>query len=191
MIAIFLDQETTGLDPMQHHVIEIAFKIVDLNTNEIRTAYQTPIKITSEEWNLKNPSSLLINEFSWEELQCGKERSLVREEIIQLFILHKIERGKAVFICQNPSFDRPFFLQIVESEVHESNRWPYHWLDLASMFWTRRVIECKQQGQNLPTETILSKDSIAEWYKLPIEAKPHRAMNGVEHLIRCYKEVFV
>ncbi len=35
----------------------------------------------------------------------------------------------------------------------------------------------------------LSKDQIAEYFGISAEEKPHRAMNGVEHLIKCYRAV--
>lgn len=188
MLAIYLDQETTGLDPMQHKVIEVAFKIIDLTCNEVKEAYQSTIRIVQEDWNKKDPYSVEVNGFTWEELKDAKEKTVVRQEIIDLFIRNSIHRGEAVFICQNPSFDRPFFLQIIEAGTHEKNQWPYHWLDLASMFWTRRIIG---RGCDIPKQMMLSKDAIAEWYALSKEVKPHRAMNGVEHLIKCYDAVFL
>ena len=45
MKGIFLDLETTGLDPTQHCPIDIAFKVVELATGEdfrsISNSYQT------------------------------------------------------------------------------------------------------------------------------------------------------
>lgn len=188
MLAIFLDQETTGLDPMQHKVIEVAFKIVDLTCYRVLESYQSIIHITKEDWNQKDPFSVEVNGFTWDKFDNAKEISLVRQEIIDVFFKHSVKRGECVFICQNPSFDRPFFLQIIESSIHEKNQWPYHWLDLASMFWTKRMIQC---AGAIPEKMSLSKDSIAEWYGLPKEAKPHAAMNGVDHLMRCYQAVFL
>jgi len=35
----------------------------------------------------------------------------------------------------------------------------------------------------------LAKDKIANAYSLPPEDKPHRAKQGVEHLVQCYQAV--
>jgi oligoribonuclease len=39
---------------------------------------------------------------------------------------------------------------------------------------------------NYPWETGYSKDKIAIAHSLPREQQPHRAMNGVKHLMLCY-----
>ena len=81
---------------------------------------------------------------------------------------------KALFICQNPSFDRLFFTKIVPTLIQEERLFPYNWLDLASMHWAR----CIREGA-LIQEIGLSKDLIARHYAISPEDKPHRALNGV------------
>jgi DNA polymerase-3 subunit epsilon/oligoribonuclease len=49
--------------------------------------------------------------------------------------------------------------------------------------------KAKHGKSPFPWETGFSKDLIAQQYKLPHEANPHRAMNGVEHLFLCYQAV--
>ena len=98
-------------------------------------------------------------------------------------------RKKAVFICQNPSFDRGFFSQLIDPDTQEDLNWPYHWLDLASMYWAISMDKAKKQNCPFPWETGISKDLIASHYNLPAEDKPHRAMNGVDHLLICYEAV--
>ena len=90
---------------------------------------------------------------------------------------------------QNPSFDRAFFAQIIDPDLQEKLLWPYHWLDLASMYWAKALTKEKTEANKMPWVTGLSKDKIATVYKLPAEGKPHRAMNGVDHLILCYEVI--
>ena len=111
------------------------------------------------------------------------------QEIIGLFSRLEIVRGKAVFICQNPAFDRGFFIQLVPVYAQEKINWPYHWLDLASMYWAIIVKQAQQQEKALPEQVSLSKNSIAKYYNLLPELPPHHAMGGVNHLIRCYQAV--
>jgi len=190
MQAIFLDLETTGLDSAQHAVIDIAFKIVDLSTNEIQATYQSVVKQPKGIWDLQDPISLEINGFTSEQVANGKIPQVIREEIITLFSQLGIVRGQAVFICQNPGFDRAFFNHLVEAYAQEKMNWPYHWLDLASMFWTQMMQGWLSKGQPIPKLMNLSKDTIANHFQLPPEATPHRALNGVNHLMMCYQAVF-
>ncbi len=189
VLGIFLDTETNGLNSQIHKVLEIAYKIVDLSTGELKEEYQTIVLQPIELWEKSDPSSLRVNGFTWDEVLKGKTTQEISKEIIDSFTKWGVLRKKAVFICQNPSFDRVFFSQIVDPDTQELLRWPYHWLDLASMFWALTLEQAKKNEGPFPWETGYSKDLIAAHYKLPLEASPHRAMNGVNHLLLCYEAV--
>lgn len=189
MLGIFLDIETNGLNPFKHKVIEIAFQIIDLKTGDLVDSYQAIVYQSHEEWKNSNPTSLQINGFNWNEISLGTSITTVSMQIQECFAKNKIQRKKAIFICQNPSFDRAFFAQLVDPELQESLLWPYHWLDLASMHWALSLCKRKNPEDPYPWEVGISKDSIAKLYTVPPEAKPHRAMNGVAHLILCYRAV--
>ncbi len=186
MLGIFLDTETNGLNPFQHKIIEVAFKIVDVQTGAFLEQYRSLVFQEKECWECSDPESLLVNGFSLEELQKGASKEKIAEEIKEIFLKRGIKRGKAVFICQNPSFDRAFFSQIIDATTQESLLWPYHWLDLASMYWAISLQKGRSDPNLLPWNTGISKDRIAAVYGLGPESKPHRAINGVDHLLACY-----
>jgi oligoribonuclease len=189
MIGVFLDTETNGLNSQVHKILEIAFKIVDLATGEEKENFQSIIAQPIEIWEKSDQESLRINGFHWDEVGRGMSPRQVSQRIIDSFTSQGVRRKKAVFICQNPSFDRVFFSQLIDPDTQELLSWPYHWLDLASMHWALTMEKAKQENGPFPWETGLSKDLIASYYKLPGESKPHRAMNGVNHLLLCYEAV--
>ena len=190
MQAIFLDIETTGLDCTRHVAIDVAFEVVDMTTNKSKARYQSLIKHPLDIWQLADPTSLLINGYTFEQSSSGKEITTARDEIIAIFTELGIERGKAVFICQNPAFDRGFFMQLIDVYTQERLGWPYHWLDFASMYWSLLVKQMVQANSKFPESLNISKNEIAKVYNLPEEKTPHRAMQGVEHLMLCYQTVF-
>lgn len=183
MLGIFLDTETNGLQFTEHRILELAFKVIELETGGVVFEYETVICQPDEVWQRSSARSLEVNGFTYEKMKKGKRESLVKEEIVALFKKYAITREKAVFICQNPSFDRCFFGQLIPGEEQELLQWPYHWLDLASMFWAH----CLSVHGVLPWEVGFNKNAIARHFDLPDEAEPHRAMNGVDHLIMCYE----
>lgn len=189
MLGIFLDQETTGLDSYRHRLLEIAIKIVSLRNGEVITSFESVVGQSEKVWDQRDMASTAINGFSWQEVVEGNMEAEIRDQIISLFQSIPIQRGKAVFICQNPSFDRAFFSHLIDTYTQEKLNWPYHWLDFASMYWALEVKKTENVGQSLPDQISLSKDSIAHGLSLPREEKPHRAMRGVEHLLLCYKNV--
>lgn len=189
VIGVFLDTETNGLNPQVHKILEFACKAVNLSTGEEKEPFQTIIAQPVEVWAKSDQESLRINGFTWEEVQRGMTPRTASQQIIDLFTSWGVRRKKAVFICQNPSFDRAFFSQLIDADTQELLSWPYHWLDLASMHWALAMERAKREQGPLPWETGFSKDSIASYYQLPGESKPHRAMNGVNHLLLCYGAV--
>jgi len=189
VLGIFLDTETNGLNARKHKIIEIAYKIIDVNTGELKDQFEAMIFQSSEDWKYSDPESLQINDFTWEKVSAGQKTPVVAEGIKASFSRNGIKRGNAVFICQNPSFDRIFFSQLIDADVQEKLLWPYHWLDLASMYWADCITKAKSGQSLLPWETGFSKDKIARALRLPPEEKPHRAMNGVDHLLLCYEAV--
>lgn len=186
MIGIFLDIESNGLDIQKHRALEVAIKFVDLSSQNLLDSFESIIKQPEDVWEKSDPNSLKINGFTYEKVLSGKSEADVSQEIQNLFKKHKIQRGKAVYICQNPSFDRSFFSQLINPQIQESNLWPYHWLDLASMFWALQLKEHRTHGAPAPWEKGISKNKIADFLGLPEEGLPHHAMQGVEHLIACY-----
>ncbi len=189
MRAVFLDLETTGLDPKSHCVIDIAFKIIDISSGQTLAQYQSIVKQNEKAWSTHDPISLQINGYTWELVQTGKDSALVEQEVIDLFKTHEIVRGKSIFICQNPAFDRIFLSQLIPIAKQEQLLWPYHWLDLASMYWALMVKKYSEHNLPFPEAMSLSKNEIAKYYNLSSEAHPHLAINGVDHLIECYQAV--
>ncbi len=189
VLGIFLDTETNGLNAMKHQILEIAFKIIDVKTGNLCQQFQSLISTTFKEWEKSDPSSLQVNGFSWAEISQAPSSKSVAEQVIAVFKASDIKRGEAVFICQNPSFDRIFFSQLIDADLQEQLLWPYHWLDLASMYWVESLKKAKENNGKYPWEIGCSKDKIATSMNLPKEAKPHRAMNGVDHLLLCYTAI--
>jgi oligoribonuclease len=189
VIGIFLDIETTGLDSTRHAAIDLAFTMMDLRNGQVIDTYQSLIALPDEIWAKKDPVSMEINGYTWEQVKTGKLLSQVREEVLQKFKNAGIQRGSAVFICQNPAFDRGFFAQIVDVYTQETLNWPYHWLDFASMYWALLCRSVKEGKDQFPQAINLSKNSIGKLFSIPPEEVPHLAKNGVDHLINCYRRV--
>lgn len=188
VFGIFLDLETNGLDYKKHCVLEISIEILDLFSKETVGGINTVVYQTEEVFGRADPISLEINGFSYELIKGGIHMSQLQDQIIELFQNLSISRKNAVYICQNPSFDRVFFSHIVPIDVQENLLWPYHWLDLASMYW-KSALQSKAYDRCLDELLPLSKDHIAKVMGVLPEAKPHRALNGTQHLIQCYEEV--
>lgn len=187
MIGIFLDIEANGLDPYTHVPLEIAIRFIDLKSKKNLATLSSKIRPSNEQWQKSDPVSLNVNGMKYEELKEAPTISNVSQKITEQFKALDIKRTRAVFICQNPSFDRAFFSQIISATDQEARKWPYHWLDLASMFWALQSSKIvKDPNTAYPWEIGISKNKIAKFLKLDEEQEPHKALQGVDHLVECY-----
>ena len=101
MLGVFLDTETSGLDPFVHVPLELAFVIVDLFSGRELAAYETLLQVDNEAWVSRDVNSVAINGLTREELDRGSTRSQAAKEIEGLFSDHHINNDRAFFICQN------------------------------------------------------------------------------------------
>lgn len=188
-MGIFLDTETSGLDPRKQHLIEIAFKVIEMSSGELLHTYDSVIALSEQEWKEGSTEALEVNGFSWDLVSVGQERLVVKRQIEKIYKDLSINKQNACYICQNPSFDRAFFAQLFSEDEQYQKSWPYHWLDFSSMHW---ALQMKDYVKNPAAEWKaigFSKDAIAQAHGLAAEKKPHRAMQGVEHLIEVYRAI--
>ncbi len=187
--AIILDTETTGLDSSKAQVVEIAFKVIDVGSGACLESFQSVVALSKEEWDRADPVALTVNGFTWDIVQTqGRPRNDIAVNICSLFSKLKLSPKSAFFLCQNPSFDKAFFSQICPPSVQKSCGFPYYWLDFASMNWALMAKEFVL-GKRLPFRIPFSKDGIALSSGLPPENKPHKAMNGVDHLLLLFSKI--
>lgn len=186
MLGVFLDTETSGLDPFVHVPLEIAFLIVDLFSGRELVTFSRVFQVNDAAWERRDLKSIEINGLAQQDLKAGVTCSQAAQEIEVLFSKYSITNDRALFICQNPAFDRPFFTQIVPAYRQEELQWPYHWLDLASMYW---ALKAKDLQKTSPYGLPVSKNTIAKALGLPPESNPHRALNGARHLLACYERL--
>ena len=190
MRGVFLDIETTGLDFVDHVPLDIGVVIVDLHNMSCIATYSSLVKCYSIQWDRADEKALEVNGFNIDNHFGSKESWEVGQEILSFFLEHDIVRGHAVFICQNPSFDRIFFDKLLPQQKMNKFNLPYHWLDLASMYWIKAIDLSKPiNGHSLPKHSSisLSKDTIASMLGIHPEGKPHKAIQGAQHLFECYR----
>ena len=71
MLGVFVDTETSGLDPFLHVPIDLGIVVVDLSSGEEKASYETLLSVTDEEWHAKDPNSAAIHGITYEQLKTG------------------------------------------------------------------------------------------------------------------------
>ena len=186
------------MNPLEHTVLEIALVLWDLKSGEMIDSYESVVAIERVQFRKAQPEALKCNGFTFDELrEKGKPMAEIKMEILAFFSRNGVNRTNSKFIAQNCSFDKSFFTHILTEDEQRQANLPYHWLDFPSMNFVvclQNLREAsKDSGKSSTTMNYMSipfsKDYIASANSLPPEEKPHRAMNGVKHLILLFKNI--
>lgn len=145
----FLDVETTGLDPLQHEILEIA--IVDLTGQVLLDTKIRPVHIETA-----TPIALQINGYAdhperWKDAPTFAEKA---EEICKI-LRHR------VLIGQNPTFDRSFIISgLTQAGIENPEKYVRrHTIDLTTLAW-EHLVPCGLDRLNL--------DAICKFLGVPL-----------------------
>ena len=122
----FVDIETTGLDVLEHEIIEIGCV---LTTPDLEVIEEFELKIKPEHIENANPVSLKVNHYKEEDWVDA----LPLEEAMQIFA----EKVKGcIMVGQNIAFDSGF-IEHAFSKLDIANTMHYHRLDTISIAWAK------------------------------------------------------
>lgn len=112
-MKIFIDTETTGLDPIKNQILTIGIVIVDSNLN---ISYQEEIKIKQQDWAIINQKAMEINKIDL----LLHNKSAIGEldactSIIE--ILKKYDLINSQLYGHNVSFDITFLKKMFERNI--------------------------------------------------------------------------
>jgi DNA polymerase III epsilon subunit-like protein len=174
MILTFLDTETTGLDLMQHEVIEVAMLQVDVDKNfnygEI-SCYEAKIKPLY----IKRASSvaLKINGYT-----AGKWRKAHPVAEVLPTVKQWVEESDYL-VGQNLIFDYNFINQLFDRENIERPKYPKY-------YDTKKMAEALvEQG----TVKRTSLDYLCENFNIPTVGRAHTALTDVMRTFELYKKL--
>ncbi|MDE1970128.1 MAG: 3'-5' exonuclease [Patescibacteria group bacterium] len=157
------DVETTGLDAHIHEIIELGLLLVDQKTLEIVDEYEAKIKPIR--LDVMNPQSLEVNGYNETDWQNAPSLQSVMD-------IYATKTQHALFVAHNVTFDWSFIDEAFK-RTGAKNRMDYHRIDLLTIAWSR-----VNQFHGL---TKLSLDALCEYFDIPKEPRPHRAINGVRN----------
>ena len=122
---LFVDTETTGLDPTKHELLEVAAIRTDPTGTTIISKYQATLKPMHLE--RAEPKALEVNGYAqWKNEPCTEPGDVVDA-------LQKLAIG-TVLVGQNVSFDEGF-LSPLFTRLGMKPPWGYHKVDTVALAW--------------------------------------------------------
>ena len=156
--VIFLDVETTGLDPSRHEILEIA--IVDLSGHALVHTKIRPVHIETAE-----PEALRINGYA-EHPELWANAPTFVEMCTQI----RDALNHCVIVGHNPGFDRSFVIsEMTRAGVEKPDKYVRrHIIDTTTLAW-EHLVPCGLDRLNL--------DAICQFLEIPLDrTKRHGAL---------------
>lgn len=125
---IFLDTETTGIDPEKNEIIQVAAVLVDLDTRKIESAINYYIEATGE----LDAAASVVNGYyvgKWTE----EERHPLKPEIVAPMLKQFLSIRNSAIVAHNSSFDRAFCASLLSKHGISRRDQPKYWFDTATM----------------------------------------------------------
>ena len=166
---IIVDTETSGDDELKHEILEIGLLVVSQKDWAV---------IDSGNWLIKPhhienaiPAALERNGYNEHDWRNAPELS----DVMPIFS-EKTKDG--IFMAFNVSFDWAFIKNAFRI-TNVPNLMDYHRLDVLTLAWALG-------GDNLER---LNLKAVAEFFGVPPEPDPHRAINGAETALEVLKKI--
>lgn len=174
---VFLDTETTGLDPEHHEIIEICMSKL---SPEVAATIECPERhglyflTLPMRPDLIDPKAIAINGFNMDEwiAKGATEFAEVADQIADFM-------EGCTLVGFNPWFDLRFLFKSIWRSTGRIPEFNYHVVDLCSVAWPLKVAGLIKS---------VSAKSICELFEIDY-AGAHRACNDVDLSIECYRRL--
>ncbi len=172
---LICDLETGGFVPGTHPILEIAIRCEWGPSDPSPLDFSVVVKPTEEEWLACNENALLVNQFTWEELQeKGVPLDEAAQRLSSWLLKCSINASTVTWVGQNPDFDLRFL------EHYMGN-----YLEFVGLFPVAKQINVIDLARKLKkldktfSPISLGGGSISSALGLTPEDHVHRAMGGV------------
>ncbi len=173
---VFLDLETTGLDPNRHEILEIGILLAQPVFRPSGLDYETVLewetKVKPEHLETAEPEALRINGYREADWLFAVSLPAALETLMK-------KSAGAVMVAQNVSFDWSF-LAAALGRTGVKNTLHYHRLDLVSMAFVRLLRDARVERFNLA--------ALAERFGIKNE-KAHTALADVRATYRIFRHL--
>lgn len=165
----FLDIETTGLNPYEHEVLEVAYILEWPNGSIATTHFSLPISERNADQR-----ALDVNGY-WR-----RRDELMAIELAPKAAAAKLQRelGDCLIVGANPAFDTAFLRQFIWQTEYAEPTWYYRSLDI-------NTLAAGVAKFSLP----LSTGEVAELFNEPLGEKQHTALEDACWNRRAYKAI--
>lgn len=164
----FTDIETTGLDVLEHEIIEIGLVVADQHT--LSVIDELEVRVRPEHIERASAEALRVNGYRPEDWQDAVS-------LAEAMDMYATKTAEGIFVAHNVTFDWSF-INMAFRLTGVRNRLDYHRLDILTMAWQ------KLRHSGLAKFNL---NEIAKFVGAPGEPMPHRALNGARNAY----EVFV
>lgn len=127
---LFVDTETTGLDPNRHELLEVAAIRTSPDGKTIKGTFEA--KLRPQHIDTAEKAALEVNKYSAEE--WTEEKCKPPGEIVDALQKLAVVGGGTVLVGQNVAFDESFIKPLFD-RFNMKVPWGYHRIDTVTLAW--------------------------------------------------------
>jgi DNA polymerase III epsilon subunit-like protein len=180
---LYLDIETTGLNPENGHVILSIGAVADrkVKKNPVVEFYGL-ICPTPQQFSRASQEALQVNGATWDVLrEQGRPFADVRDDFLRFLVDNGLLAGKTMLVGQNPEFDLEFLDCYMGGELR------FVGFPFEDVYDNRDFYSILVNRRQMPLIRRRSGDAISEALGLEPEPKPHNALTGARTARRNYE----
>lgn len=186
---LFVDLETSGLEPMEGHVILAIGAVVEVpgkgHEGEL-DEFNIYIKPTESQWKMASPQALEVNGLTWDYLQeHGVPFEEAQREFVSWLVKNKVDNSRVIYVGQNPSFDLKFLGYWMGTEL-EFLGFPR---EAEEVFDIRQLYSILASRKVVPFLKKRSGHEISKALGVEEEPIPHQAIEGARVVKRNYDKI--
>ncbi len=168
---VFVDLETTGLNPLRHEIIEIGYIVV--KQPKLEVIEEGAIKVRPKHIQTASKGALKLNKYNKKDW----EKAVPLKKALQ--ILAKKSRG-AVFVGHNIWMDM-CFLEIAFQREKVKRFYDYHVLDTVSLAFSK----LRGRGEEIKHYSL---KELAKYFGIKME-RPHEALSDARATFEIYRKL--
>lgn len=162
---LLIDEETSGLDPQKHEIIQLAGVLLDKKTLREKASFNSYIK--PRKWRQRDLKSMAVNKITWEQLKAAWDIKTVLRQFNRAF-------KKPVILAYYVGVNDINFLKAAYKKAGLRYPFDYHTFNIWGLFYPFLALQNKLSNRKEFTGFSL-KDMLA-YFKIPKPTRLHDAL---------------
>lgn len=162
---LLIDEETSGLDPHKHEIIQLAAVLLDKKTLKEKAVFNS--YISPKKWRSRDLKSMAVNKISWNQIKNAPDLKTVLQKFNRAF-------RKPVILAYYVGVNDINFLKAAYQDAGLRYPFDYHTFNIWGLFYP--ILALKNRLNNRKEFSGFSLKNMLSYFKIPQPKNLHDAL---------------